>query len=326
MHIFTGIDVFLITIISILTVLLFLIYHRQSCRLKQINKRINSFIKNEFKLKDEDYDYLKKMSKGDGRFNILCGQLLQISAGIRKYLKTLDKTNRELSEKNSLLEEFAHISAHDMKTPLRTINNFVDKLVAKLDSLNLEDSQILMYKKYINKGILQMTETINDSLNYVKINRDIKFERTINLGMCIENAIHRLDDIIDNANTVIKRFKEDVYITGDKQSLMNLFGNLIINGLKFNESENKQIDITYDSDDAYVRVYVKDNGIGIPKEFHKRIFVMFECLNPDKYDGSGTGLAIAEKIMQKHGGVISVESEVGKGSTFILTFPKPIDE
>jgi light-regulated signal transduction histidine kinase (bacteriophytochrome) len=160
-------------------------------------------------------------------------------------------------------------------------------------------------------------------LEYSRVNRVKAFE-LIDVNRTVEVVLQDLRETIQNTNAKITVNKLPE-IMGDPVLIGQLFQNLIVNAIKFRGEEDPEIIISGDKKDKEFLFSVKDNGIGIEKEYSKKIFVIFQRLHSkDKYPGTGIGLAICKKIVERHGGVIWMESEKGKGSTFYFTIKEDI--
>ncbi|MFK7947460.1 MAG: ATP-binding protein [Saprospiraceae bacterium] len=227
----------------------------------------------------------------------------------------LEEQNKTLSEVNEELERFTYVVSHDMKTPLRAINSFITIIERKL---NKDDVEINRYFKYVKDGTKQLHQLIMDSLEYARLGKEaIEMKRVSSNELFFDLVRHFTDENVE--------IYTDDYpdILTNKTLVRKLFQNIIENGLKYNNSEIKTINITATTTDKEVTFSFQDNGIGIKKEYHKKIFEMYKRLNgKDKYSGTGLGLAICQKIALQLKGEIIVESEVGKGSIFHIRLPK----
>ena len=231
----------------------------------------------------------------------------------------LKKTNKNLSQSNEELERFAYIISHDLKTPMLIIVQFT-KLLAK----NLEDNAKPIIKEsiqHIEKGGTRMMALIEDVLAFSKNEEvDIKTE-AIELGNLMEEISELL---VCNQNKVKIEYDPMMLpsINWNYTKILLLFKNLIENGLKYNNCQNPTIQITSTLSEDGLKVFIKDNGIGIKKEYFDKVFVMFKRLhNQNAYEGTGLGLATCKKIVNDFGGEIFIESEINIGSTFIVHFP-----
>jgi two-component system, sporulation sensor kinase E len=224
----------------------------------------------------------------------------------------IDKRNKELEESNEILENFAYTTSHDLKTPLRGINSFIDKMLIRLNDLeyNIEDEKLNKYIVLIKKSVKQMNSIITDTLNYARVSKDDLILDDNNVFKCVNESIPQLPE---NVKIDIKVSK-NLEILCDKTQLVRVFSNLISNAIKFNSKNNKEIEIGFNKSNKYI--YVKDNGDGISEEYFDKIFNLFQRLHGSKIYGNGLGLAIVKRIVQRHNWTVEVESKIGKGSTF----------
>lgn len=228
--------------------------------------------------------------------------------------------SEELERSNTELEQFAYIASHDLQEPLRMILSFVDLLKLKMGDRLDEDVKEYMY--YIVKSASWMQQLINDLLTYSRVTtRANPFER-VSLNDILTQATFNLKTTIDEKKAVITA-KKLPDIMADKTHMIQVFQNLIGNAIKFCDKDHPEIDVTSRSKNGFWRIAVRDNGIGMDMKYAPRIFKVFERLHAkDAYPGTGIGLAVSKKIVERHGGTIIVESEPGKGSTFNLMLPK----
>ncbi len=248
----------------------------------------------------------------------------------------IEKTKRmeaELKEKNLQLqkyidsnlqlENFAYIASHDMKEPLRMIGNFSQLLRRRhLDKLDAEGKEFV---HYIFEGAKNMNRLINDILSYSRVNTDEYTYDRIHLMDFIYNILHNLKaSILENKGEIIVGEQMPEYIVANKTTYSQLFQNLISNALKFHQKGKAPlIKIEAEERGNSYLFSISDNGIGIAPEYHERIFILFKKLhNKVEYTGTGIGLALCKKIVEKHSGEMWVESEPGQGATFYFTLPR----
>lgn len=238
---------------------------------------------------------------------------------------TLENKNKELNkyiESNIQLEQFAHIASHDLKSPIRGILSF-SKLL-KIKSKGSFDEKQNEYLDFIISSSKKMSNLVNDLLSFSIVNSQSLNITAFEFDKLMEVSMNNLEYEIKNNKAIINITSNSKVIQGDFIKLRQVFQNLISNSLKFVEKGKiPQIDIELKGvgDDWYITL--TDNGIGIKEEFKDRIFQVYERLHSDKsYEGTGMGLSICKRVVEKHRGVISVDSEEGKGSTFTICIPK----
>jgi hypothetical protein len=231
------------------------------------------------------------------------------------------KHAERLARANADLQQFAYITSHDLKEPLRTVVSctemFLSKSGGKLDS---EERQLL---NYVVTAALQMSTMIADLLPYARtLSEDLPTE-SLRISQVLEWAVNNLGLAIQSSSAEISYNPDSLpAVRGNKLALVQLFQNLLGNAIKYRSSEPPRIEISAERQDDGWRFLVRDNGIGIAPVYHERIFTLFQRLHTQaQHAGSGVGLALCRKIVQAHGGKIWVESEAGKGATFIFSLP-----
>jgi len=233
----------------------------------------------------------------------------------------LEKKSMALALSNKDLEQFAYVASHDLQEPLRMVSSFLQLLEQHLGDKLDKDS-----KEYIDfavDGSKRMKNMINDLLSYSRIlSRNAKFEKT-DIQEVLKNVRSNLKETIDETGVAIKSDNMPVIKT-DRIKLSRLFQNLIANAIKFRKKDSTpEIEIKCEEQAAEYLFSVKDNGIGLKKEYHEKIFLIFQRLHSkEEYPGTGIGLAECQKIVELHGGKIWVESEPDKGATFFFTIQK----
>jgi PAS domain S-box-containing protein len=243
---------------------------------------------------------------------------------INDQLTVLNKKNEELEkyiDSNLQLENFAYIASHDLKAPLRSVSSFAhllkDKVYSKLEDKEKSFLDIILSSSH------NMQLLIDDLLDFSRVNTWKLKMKPLNIEQLINRLKRELiSDINDSgAQIVIKEMPSE--IMGDTTLLMQLFQNLIKNAIKFQKPNGiPKITIEGKEINNYLSITVSDNGIGIRKEHQEKIFGIFEKLySPEQYEGTGLGLTICKKIVERLGGTINVESELGKGSSFIISLP-----
>ncbi|WDF61533.1 response regulator [Flavobacterium sp. KACC 22758] len=249
---------------------------------------------------------------------------------IAERTKELVLKNEELEMKNHELQQFAWVVSHDLNEPIRKIQIFI-KIIKEL--YLKEDDKGIDYVDRTIKSAERMQTLITDLLAYSRLSAQVKPEVT-DLNIVLQEVLSDFDYLIERKNAIVKT-TELPTIDSIPSQLRQVFQNLIGNALKFSgANEPPLIEITselivdksFDSptspEGKYCRIIVKDNGIGFDEIYLDRIFIIFQSLNDRQtYEGTGIGLAIAKKIIEKHNGLITARSEVGKGASFIIILP-----
>jgi PAS domain S-box-containing protein len=239
-------------------------------------------------------------------------------------LKDIETVNRKLQQSNKELEDFAYIASHDLREPLRKISSFgallQDSLEGKLDEDEEENLEFMI------DGAKRLQAMIDDLLTYSRLTTRAKPHGRVDLNEVIEHLENlELATLLDEAKGTIRVPQPLLPVQGDLSQIYQLFQNLIGNGLKFHQ-KGIPPEVTIRAcqvQDNMVRVEVEDSGIGIGEEYHEQIFTMFKRLHSrEKYGGTGIGLAVCKKIVDRHGGNIGVKSTPGGGSTFWFTLPR----
>jgi len=222
-----------------------------------------------------------------------------------------------LKRSNEDLEQFAYVASHDLQEPLRVVRGYVQLLERKFKGLLDADAEQFIF--YIVDGVERMRQLITDLLNYSRVGSLGREFRSINMQALVDRVRENLDKVIaeTGATLVYDSLPE---VQGDETQLVQLFQNLIGNGIKFRGESPPRIEISARREGDRWVFAVRDNGIGIDREYWDQIFVIFQRLHTrQKYPGTGIGLAICKRILERHGGAIWLESELGKGSTFYFT-------
>ena len=234
----------------------------------------------------------------------------------------LNQVVSRLQESNLELEQFAYVTSHDLKAPLRAITHLSQWIEDDLSDKELSQST-KEYLGLIRSRTERMEQLINGILQYSRIGR-VNIEITdVDVGYLIKLVSEELLPPEDMTITIGEGMP---ILQANPTMLRQVFANLIENGIKYRDVEKEGlITITVQDIGEYYRFVVKDNGVGIDPKFHEKIFGMFQTLAPrDKNESTGVGLTIVKKIIQYHGGTIEVDSEVGQGASFVFTWPKTL--
>lgn len=231
---------------------------------------------------------------------------------IASYIHKLEISNNEL-------KQFAHIASHDLKEPLRTITGFANLLEKGYkDQL---DEQAVEYIKYITTGAKRLNELVKDILNLSRINTVEQSLGQVNLNDVVKEVQSHIKTLIGERNAVVKASKLPT-LHADKTQMFQLFLNLIVNGIKYNNSDKPTIHIKCTREGSNYRLCFIDNGIGIPDEYRDKVFEIFQRLHDRaEYSGTGIGLTLCKKIVDRHKGKIWIEKNQPHGSIFIVQLP-----
>lgn len=239
--------------------------------------------------------------------------------------KRVDEHNKELQDKNQLLinknkelERFAFITSHDLKEPVRTISAFTDLLKKRIDQPDREE-----YLGYIKTSAKKMYYLIESIMAFTKVSHTpVNFEQ-VNLSEIIKTVEENLAKKISETGVNLE-YGELPEVVGIKSQLIILFQNLIENAIKYNDKEDPRIKISWHENKKEYLFEIRDNGLGIEKQYLDKIFEPFSKLN-NHYEGAGLGLSISKNIVQHHKGEIWVASEQGIGSTFCFSISKDLE-
>ena len=225
----------------------------------------------------------------------------------------------ELRRSNEELERFAYVASHDLQEPLRMVGSYVQLLGKRYRGRLDADADVFI--GYALDGALRMQRLIEDLLTYSRLGtRGAAFEVT-DATAALERAVSNLRLSIEESDAAVDSDPLPA-VQADPGQLEHLFLNLVSNALKFRGTEPPRVHVSASRDGGWCQFDVRDNGIGIDPQYFERIFVIFQRLHRrEEYPGTGIGLAIAKKIVERHGGRIWVDSIEGTGTTFHFTLP-----
>lgn len=235
------------------------------------------------------------------------------------FSNTLKKQNVALLSAYEELEQFSYIASHDLKTPLRTIVSFINLIEKNNQVTSTEDVE---YFNFIKSGALRMNVLIEDLIKYSILSKEnILQKEWVDCRLIIDEIIQQLRV---NSTKEIETTIEDIPLVYSNSIYVSLLvTNLLSNAVKYNDKSKIELNISYSTTaDGFIILTFKDNGIGIEKEFYRQIFEMFKRLHTDTvYEGTGIGLAICKRVVNKLNGEIWLSSQINEGTTFFVKIP-----
>jgi PAS domain S-box-containing protein len=253
-----------------------------------------------------------------GRITGLLGSARDVTKQ-RQAESSLKQTMAQLESSNKELEQFAYVASHDLQEPLRMVSSYTQLLEKRYkDKLDSDADEFI---GYVVDGVSRMQNLINSLLTYSRVTTKGKALAKTDCEAVLEVTITNLKKAIEESSADITYDPLPV-VRADDVQLGQLFQNLIGNAIKFRGKNNPRIHVSAEQKNSEWVFSVRDNGIGIEPQYHERIFQIFQRLHAkDEYPGTGVGLTICKKIVERHGGRIWVESKPGKGATFFFTLP-----
>jgi light-regulated signal transduction histidine kinase (bacteriophytochrome) len=254
---------------------------------------------------------------------------------IRMLNLQLIENNGHLQSTNEELDRFAYVASHDLQEPLRKIQLFTDKIIYQMS--DRVDDEVQLYLQKIGKASKRMQQLVNDLLKLSRETIDsADFEQT-NLNELLNDVLSDMEADIHKKN--VKIIAGDLpVICAVPSQIRQLFQNLISNSIKFSRPGSipeihirteiiKGANIPHIDkklfENTFYKIYIRDNGIGFDSKYAEEIFVVFKRLHTyQQFEGTGIGLSICKKIVEKHKGFITAQSSINKGSTFIITLPE----
>lgn len=240
------------------------------------------------------------------------------SAELNERTRTIEQQKIELERSNTELEHFAYIASHDLQEPLRTIQSYLQLLQRRYQALLDDDAEEFI--AFAIDGASRMRMLIEDLLTYARVASRARPLEEVSLDDVLDEVMHSLKIRLEEKAAVIERGPLPV-VRADRRQLAQLIQNLLSNALKFQTpGRTPLIQIGASRGEGRWVVRISDNGIGLSTEYQDKIFVIFQRLHSrEDYEGTGVGLAVCKKIIERHGGTIWVESQPGQGATFLFT-------
>jgi signal transduction histidine kinase len=260
---------------------------------------------------------LRELAELGARFNQMAEGLQQRSLEAEKAIADLARSNREL-------EQFAYVASHDLQEPLRVITGYMQLIEGRHRGTLGEDTDLSI--TYVVEAAFRMRQLIADLLEYSRVgSRGRPFE-PMAMQRVFDDAVAVLRQSIVESKAVVRHGPLPT-VVGDPPQLSQLLQNLIANAIKFHGSRAPEIDVSAHAEGSHWIFSVRDNGIGIEPQYWQQIFVIFQRLHTrQQYGGTGIGLAICKRIVERHGGRIWVDSVPGVGSTFYFSLDREPSE
>lgn len=268
--------------------------------------------------KDKLHNFDKLATANDALLRFKLEESQRDTELLKQKNEQIEAYTRKLEISNSELKQFAHVASHDMKEPLRMVSNYSQLLSKSLKDRITPDEEV--YLNYLQDGSKRMVSVINSLLELTKINSTITLEK-VDVNIVLTDVRNLLKLQAEQSNALIE-FENMPVIMADRVQIHQLLQNLVSNALKYNESKSPYVRITYTEANNMHRFDVADNGIGIPREYREKVFVIFQRLhNRHEYEGTGIGLAICKKIIDNLNGKIWIEDSPLGGTMFSFTIP-----
>jgi len=237
--------------------------------------------------------------------------------------EALREVNRNLARANEDLNQFAYAASHDLQEPLRAITAFSELLIHGFEGNLPADSAL--YVQYITEGTTRMRELLADLLAYTRIGGgDVQAAGSVDMNTVYQKVVANLNAVIEETQALVSS-EPLPSVAGIEAHFVQLLQNVISNALKYKSDAQPRVRLSAEQQDGAWRFAVKDNGIGIDPRYHKQIFRVFKRLHGRELPGTGMGLAICQRVVERYGGRIWVESQDGRGATFYFTLPSISD-
>ncbi len=286
--------------------------------------RTQTIYETEYRIRRRDGEFLDVSTRGvpvlraDGSVREWIG-ICTDSTARKQTEEALIQRTRELERSNAELQQFAYVASHDLQEPLRVVANFTQLLAERYASQLDDDAREFI--AFAVGGAVRMQQLIQDLLAYSRVGTQGRVLEPVDCNEALGRAVSNLRISVAESGALVSHDELPV-IQADATQLVQLFQNLIGNGIKFRGANPPRVHISVVRKGDDWIFSVRDNGIGIEPQYAERIFALFQRLHrPEEFSGTGIGLTICKKIVERHGGKIRVESEPGHGSTFFFSIP-----
>ena len=238
---------------------------------------------------------------------------IELQRCVRKHAAELEEANKEL-------EAFSYSVSHDLRAPLRAVDGFTSMVLARYSEQMPPDAKRLLQQ--VDASAKRMAQLIEDLLRFSKLSRQALTKSRVNISEVVNTIVQELRN--ESLGREIEvRISDLPNVTGDPSLLRQVFVNLLSNAFKFTRKTKALIEVGCDTSGVENVFFVKDNGAGFDMAYANRLFSVFQRLHTqDQFEGTGVGLSIVQRIIQRHGGRIWAQAEVGKGATFYVALPK----
>ncbi|WP_066833214.1 ATP-binding protein [Rufibacter ruber] len=244
-------------------------------------------------------------------------EISSLTHSLNRMAHKLQQSFDHLTKMNRELDQFAYVVSHDLKAPLRAINNLAEWIAEDLDS---QEPEITNNLTILRGRVQRMENLINGILEYARVGRKEIKKSTFSVNSVLKEA---LENLSPPASFQVKIAADMPTLTAEKTLVYQVFSNLLSNAFKYHHTQNGCVEVRAKELENMYQFEVQDDGPGIPKEYHQKVFGIFQTMEArDVKESTGIGLAIVKKIIEEKGGSIWIESDKGQGTTFVFTWPK----
>ncbi|WP_444994665.1 ATP-binding protein [Aliikangiella sp. IMCC44359] len=244
----------------------------------------------------------------------------QLVQSLQNKNEQMDLVITRLRRSNEQLERFAYVCSHDLQEPIRMVESFSLLLQERLDSKLLDKNE--KYLKFVIDGASRAREMVSDILFFCRLEQTVDNKSLVSLSEICQQVKETIGDSLREKKASFKWDEPLPSFTAVRSQLFQLFLNLVSNGIKFNRSLKPEVFVSASKKNGFWEIRVRDNGVGIKPDYHKKIFNIFERLHSkSEFPGTGIGLANCMKIIEQHDAELQVESKEGEGAVFIIKWP-----